>query len=97
MGLLRYLIAIFNEQIDVSVTAPQSGTILKVLANEEDTVAVGQDLFVLEPGEVKGCTLFSHPSLHRTSALIHKIKSLSTKERRAGPSSARSSQLQSGD
>ena len=55
MGLLRYLTAKFNDQIDVSVTAPKSGTILKVLANEEDTVAVGQDLFVLEPGEVGGC------------------------------------------
>jgi len=43
-----------TDKIDVSVTAPKSGTILKVLANEEDTVAVGQDLFVIEPGEVKG-------------------------------------------
>ena len=34
------------------MTASKSGTIVKVLANEEDTVAVGQDLFVLEPGEV---------------------------------------------
>ncbi|EDR10293.1 dihydrolipoyllysine-residue succinyltransferase 1 [Laccaria bicolor S238N-H82] len=41
-----------TDKIDVSVNAPQSGTIVKLLANEEDTVTVGQDLFVLEPGEV---------------------------------------------
>ena len=62
MGLLWYLIAFFDDQIDVSVNAPKSGTILKVLANEEDTVTVGQDLFVFEPGEVKGCTSYSQPS-----------------------------------
>lgn len=41
-----------TDKIDVSVNAPRSGTIVKLLANEEDTVTVGQDLFVLEPGEV---------------------------------------------
>ncbi|KAF8155744.1 hypothetical protein B0H34DRAFT_714678 [Crassisporium funariophilum] len=41
-----------TDKIDVSVNAPQSGKIVKLLANEEDTVTVGQDLFVLEPGEV---------------------------------------------
>ena len=50
----------FSIQIDVSVNAPQSGTIVKFLANEEDTVTVGQDLFVLEPGEVAACTSLSH-------------------------------------
>ncbi|UZJ56129.1 hypothetical protein CBS101457_005449 [Exobasidium rhododendri] len=40
-----------TDKIDVSVNAPQSGTITEILANEEDTVAVGQDLFKLEPGE----------------------------------------------
>ncbi|KAF5310824.1 hypothetical protein D9619_008022 [Psilocybe cf. subviscida] len=40
-----------TDKIDVSVNAPQAGTIVKLLANEEDTVTVGQDLFVLEPGE----------------------------------------------
>lgn len=38
-------------QIDVTVNAPQSGTIVETMADEEDTVAVGQDLFKLEPGE----------------------------------------------
>ncbi|KAF8965039.1 dihydrolipoyllysine-residue succinyltransferase 1 [Flammula alnicola] len=41
-----------TDKIDVSVNAPQAGTIVKLLANEEDTVTVGQDLFVLEAGEV---------------------------------------------
>lgn len=40
-----------TDKIDVSVNAPKSGTITETLANEEDTVTVGQDLFKLEPGE----------------------------------------------
>ncbi|TEB19590.1 CoA-dependent acyltransferase [Coprinellus micaceus] len=41
-----------TDKIDVQVNAPKSGTIVKLLANEEDTVTVGQDLFVIEEGEV---------------------------------------------
>lgn len=41
-----------TDKIDVQVNAPQSGKIVKLLANEEDTVVVGQDLFIIEPGEV---------------------------------------------
>ncbi|KAF9031717.1 dihydrolipoamide succinyltransferase [Hymenopellis radicata] len=40
-----------TDKIDVAVNAPQSGKIIELLASEEDTVTVGQDLFVLEPGE----------------------------------------------
>ncbi|CAO1630810.1 unnamed protein product [Parajaminaea phylloscopi] len=40
-----------TDKIDVTVNAPQSGTIVETLANEEDTVTVGQDLFKIEPGE----------------------------------------------
>lgn len=40
-----------TDKIDVSVNAPMSGTIVEHLANEEDTVTVGQGLFVIEPGE----------------------------------------------
>ncbi|KAK0220121.1 dihydrolipoamide succinyltransferase [Armillaria fumosa] len=43
-----------TDKIDVSVNAPQSGKIVELLAAEEDTVTVGQDLFVLEPGEAGG-------------------------------------------
>jgi len=38
-------------QIDISVNAPQAGTIVKLLADEEATVTVGQDLFIIEFGE----------------------------------------------
>lgn len=37
-------------QIDVSVNAPEAGTVKEYLANEEDTVTVGQDLVKLELG-----------------------------------------------
>lgn len=40
-----------TDKIDVSVNAPQAGKIVELLANEEDTVSVGQDLFRIEPGE----------------------------------------------
>ncbi|KAJ6612703.1 dihydrolipoyllysine-residue succinyltransferase 1 [Mycena sp. CBHHK59/15] len=40
-----------TDKIDVSVNAPQSGKIVELLAKEEDTVAVGQDLFIIEFGE----------------------------------------------
>ena len=35
-------------QIDVSINAPKAGKIVKFLAKEEDTVAVGQDLYTLD-------------------------------------------------
>lgn len=38
----------------MSVNAPKAGTITEILAKEEDTVTVGQDLFKLEPGEGSG-------------------------------------------
>ncbi|TDL13620.1 dihydrolipoyllysine-residue succinyltransferase 1 [Rickenella mellea] len=40
-----------TDKIDVSVNAPKAGKITELLAKEEDTVTVGQDLFKLEPGE----------------------------------------------
>lgn len=46
-----------TDKIDVAVNAPAAGTIKELLANEEDTVTVGQDLVKLElgggPGEKK--------------------------------------------
>ncbi|QKX64401.1 uncharacterized protein TRUGW13939_11575 [Talaromyces rugulosus] len=39
-----------TDKIDVSVNAPESGTIKEFLVSEEDTVTVGQDLIKLEPG-----------------------------------------------
>ncbi|KAI9830270.1 MAG: hypothetical protein M1819_005797 [Sarea resinae] len=39
-----------TDKIDVAVNAPEAGTIKEFLANEEDTVTVGQDLVKLELG-----------------------------------------------
>jgi 2-oxoglutarate dehydrogenase E2 component (dihydrolipoamide succinyltransferase) len=39
-----------TSQIDVSVNAPEAGTIKEFLVNEEDTVTVGQDIVKLELG-----------------------------------------------
>ncbi|KAF2121713.1 dihydrolipoyllysine-residue succinyltransferase component of 2-oxoglutarate dehydrogenase-like protein complex [Lophiotrema nucula] len=39
-----------TDKIDVSVNAPEAGTIKEFLVSEEDTVTVGQDLVKLEPG-----------------------------------------------
>ena len=43
-----------NIQIDVAVNAPDAGTIIEFLANEEDTVTVGQDLLKIELGGDSG-------------------------------------------
>ncbi|KIR32297.1 2-oxoglutarate dehydrogenase E2 component (dihydrolipoamide succinyltransferase) [Cryptococcus deuterogattii MMRL2647] len=40
-----------TDKIDVSVNAPVSGTITELLAEEDSTVTVGQDLLKIEPGE----------------------------------------------
>ncbi|KAG0702005.1 hypothetical protein DFH29DRAFT_1079715 [Suillus ampliporus] len=40
-----------TDKIDVSVNAPTAGKIVELLAKEDDTVTVGQDLFRIEPGE----------------------------------------------
>ncbi|KZS87283.1 dihydrolipoamide succinyltransferase [Sistotremastrum niveocremeum HHB9708] len=40
-----------TDKIDVSVNAPKAGKIVELLAKEDDTVTVGQDLFVIEFGE----------------------------------------------
>lgn len=42
-----------TDKIDVSVNAPTAGKIVELLAAEEDTVTVGQDLFRIEPGEAE--------------------------------------------
>lgn len=42
--------SIETDKIDVAINSPAAGTIKKFLANEEDTVEVGQDILVLELG-----------------------------------------------
>ncbi|OJD13880.1 hypothetical protein AJ78_05701 [Emergomyces pasteurianus Ep9510] len=44
------LATIETDKIDITVNAPEAGTIKELLANEEDTVTVGQDLVKLETG-----------------------------------------------
>ena len=46
--------SIETDKIDVAINAPSAGTIKKFLASEEDTVAVGQDLIVMELGGEPG-------------------------------------------
>ncbi|KAF8842950.1 dihydrolipoamide succinyltransferase [Paxillus ammoniavirescens] len=46
-----------TDKIDVTVNAPMAGTIVELLANEEDTVSVGQDLFRIEAGDGGRCLL----------------------------------------
>ncbi|GLB42228.1 putative 2-oxoacid dehydrogenases acyltransferase (catalytic domain) [Lyophyllum shimeji] len=45
------VVTIETDKIDVTVNSPQAGRIVKLLAQEEDTVKPGQDLFVVEPEE----------------------------------------------
>ncbi|KAF4624092.1 hypothetical protein G7Y89_g14080 [Cudoniella acicularis] len=49
-GTLKQWSKQIGDYIDVSVNAPEAGTIKEFLANEEDTVIVGQDLVRLELG-----------------------------------------------
>ena len=48
--LLRYSLLMLLWKIDVAVNAPEQGTIKEFLANEEDTVTVGQDIVKMELG-----------------------------------------------
>ncbi|KAF9437571.1 2-oxoglutarate dehydrogenase complex E2 component [Entomortierella beljakovae] len=40
-----------TDKVDVAVNSPKSGTIVELFASEDDTVAVGADLFKLELGD----------------------------------------------
>ena len=50
MFLEQSRLNLLSLQIDVAVNAPEAGTIKEFLAEEEDTVTVGQDLVKLELG-----------------------------------------------
>jgi 2-oxoglutarate dehydrogenase E2 component (dihydrolipoamide succinyltransferase) len=45
------IILTYFSKIDVSVNAPEAGTIKEFLVSEGDTVTVGQEIAKLEPGE----------------------------------------------
>ncbi|KAJ2515050.1 2-oxoglutarate dehydrogenase complex E2 component [Coemansia sp. RSA 1939] len=44
--------SIETDKVDIPVNSPVSGVLRELLANEEDTVVVGQDLFKIEEGAV---------------------------------------------
>jgi 2-oxoglutarate dehydrogenase E2 component (dihydrolipoamide succinyltransferase) len=44
-----------TDKVDVSVNAEVAGKIVELLANEEDTVAVGAELFRIEAGAAGEC------------------------------------------
>ena len=46
--------SIETDKIDVSVNAPEAGTLKELLVSEGDTVTVGQEIAKLEPGEGGG-------------------------------------------
>lgn len=46
--------SIETDKIDVAINAPAAGTVKKFLANEEDTIQVGQEILVLELGGEPG-------------------------------------------
>ncbi|KAF9564219.1 2-oxoglutarate dehydrogenase complex E2 component [Mortierella alpina] len=51
VALDEEIAVIETDKVDVAVNSPKSGTILELYAKEEDTVAVGADLFKLELGD----------------------------------------------
>ncbi|KAG0287700.1 2-oxoglutarate dehydrogenase complex E2 component, partial [Linnemannia gamsii] len=51
VALDEEIATIETDKVDVAVNSPKSGTIVELYAKEEDTVAVGADLFKLELGD----------------------------------------------
>src|SRR2546430_8810663 len=45
------IVEVSTDKVDAEVPAPASGKLVKILAQEDETVAVGQPLAELEPGE----------------------------------------------
>ncbi|WEW60368.1 2-oxoglutarate dehydrogenase complex E2 component [Emydomyces testavorans] len=58
------LATIETDKIDVTVNAPESGIIKEFLAEEEDTVTVGQDLVKLEQSTERPNTVKEEPQEH---------------------------------
>ncbi|KAF8943234.1 2-oxoglutarate dehydrogenase complex E2 component [Haplosporangium gracile] len=51
VALDEEIATIETDKVDVAVNSPKSGTVVELYAKEEDTVAVGADLFKLELGD----------------------------------------------
>ncbi|KAG1855693.1 hypothetical protein DFJ58DRAFT_880191 [Suillus subalutaceus] len=75
-----------TDKIDVSVNALSAGKIVELLAKEEDTVSVGQDLFIIEPGEGGG-------NLRDTSHFHMALASAAPEESKTDPEEPRDQQL----
>src|SRR6476619_2834187 len=45
------IVEVSTDKVDAEVPAPASGKLVKILAQEDETVAVGQALAEFEPGE----------------------------------------------
>ncbi|TFY80081.1 hypothetical protein EWM64_g3927 [Hericium alpestre] len=63
-----------TDKIDVSVNAPAAGKITELLANEEDTVTVGQDLFRFEPGAAGEAPKKPEPSAEPSKELPKEVE-----------------------
>lgn len=66
-------------KIDVTVNAPVSGTIVELLAKEEDTVSVGQELFRIEAGDAGMC----HSSIPQLMSDLIRLAATPPKEEKA--------------
>lgn len=56
-----------TDKIDVAVNSTETGTIVELLANEEDTVVVGQDLAKIKPGNAPEGGSSSEPPKKETA------------------------------
>ena len=74
-------------QIDVAVNAPEAGIIKEFLANEEDTVTVGQDLVKLEISGAAGEDKKQGSSEPKTSASKEQATSSDPQPQRPEPRS----------
>jgi len=84
-----------TDKIDISVNAPEAGTIKEFLANEEDTVTVGQDLVKMEtggsPGEGKETEAKSEPKEAASSEQSTASQPSGEKEQSKGEGSEKTS------
>lgn len=74
-----------TDKIDVSVNAPDSGTIKELLVNEEDTVTVGQDLIKLELGAAPEGKKDAAPEQPKESAAEKPQESAAEKPQESAP------------
>lgn len=59
-----------TDKIDVSVNASEGGVITEILVQEGDTVSVGQDLLLVEPGEASSEKIADKPPATPTQSVL---------------------------